>query len=316
MRRVIVLIAAASAAAVLAMSGVAGACGSLVAANGAVDLQRTTTLAAYHDGLEHYVTSFQFEGNATSFGSIVPLPGKPSKVERGGDWTLQRLEREVQPPVLLESAAAPATTAARDKVEVIEHTTIDSLDITILRGGGRAVAAWAKENGFDLTRDTPDVLDFYSQRSPFFMAARFDATSAVAQGLDGGDGIPVHLTIPVDNPWVPLRILATAMPANETVQADVFLLTDQEPSLLHGQGFTVDRSERASSSLLDDLRSDKGMEWVGDQMWLTYGRVDAHARDLTTDLAIDVGGDQPDIAATGVSDFFGARDLTWQRGTE
>ena len=134
MRRVIVLIAAASAAVVVAMSGVAGACGSLVAANGAVDLERTTTLAAYHDGLEHYVTSFQFKGNATSFGSIVPLPGKPSKVERGGDWTLQRLEREVQPPVLLEAAAAPKS--AGDGVEVIEHTTIDSLDITILRGGG------------------------------------------------------------------------------------------------------------------------------------------------------------------------------------
>jgi hypothetical protein len=312
-RRVIVLVVAASVAIVVAMSGVAGACGSLVAANGAVDLERTTTLAAYHDGVEHYVTSFQFEGDATSFGSIVPLPGKPSKVERGGDWTLQRLEREVQPPVLAESAAAPKSAA--DGVEVIEHTTIDSLDINILRGGGRAVAAWAKENGFDLTRDTPEVLDFYSQRSPYFMAARFDATSAVAQGLDGGDGIPVHLTIPVDNPWVPLRILATAMPANETVQADVFLLTDKEPTLLHGDGFSVDRSERASSSLLDDLRSDKGMGWVGDDMWLTYGQVDAHARDLTTDLAIDVEGDQPDITATGVSDFFSGSDLTWQRGT-
>jgi hypothetical protein len=33
-------------------------CGFLVAPNGAVDLQRTTTLAAYHDGVEHYITSF------------------------------------------------------------------------------------------------------------------------------------------------------------------------------------------------------------------------------------------------------------------
>ena len=33
----------------------AAACGDLVAANGAVHLVRTTTLAAYHDGVEHYV---------------------------------------------------------------------------------------------------------------------------------------------------------------------------------------------------------------------------------------------------------------------
>src|SRR3954471_18119262 len=85
----------------------AGACGGLVAPNGAVRLLRTTTLAAYHDGVEHYVTSFQFAGNdqasaadasgPSEFGSIVPLPGIPTTVERGGAWTLQRLEREVAP---------------------------------------------------------------------------------------------------------------------------------------------------------------------------------------------------------------------------
>ena len=30
--------------------------------------------------------------------AIVPLPGVPSKVQRGGNWTLQRLQREVAPP--------------------------------------------------------------------------------------------------------------------------------------------------------------------------------------------------------------------------
>ena len=60
--------------------------------NGAVNLVRTSTLAAYHDGVEHYVTSFEFTGGAPeTFGSIIPLPGEPTKVERGGDWTLQRL---------------------------------------------------------------------------------------------------------------------------------------------------------------------------------------------------------------------------------
>ena len=54
-------------------------------------LTRTTTLAAYHDGVERYVTSFEFTGQGEEVGSIVPLPGVPSKVERGGDWTLQRL---------------------------------------------------------------------------------------------------------------------------------------------------------------------------------------------------------------------------------
>src|SRR5437868_632985 len=75
------------------LAGPALACGGLVAPNGTVRLLRTTTLAAWHDGQEHYVTSFQFLGEPGTtggeFGSIVPLPAVPTSVERGGDWTLQ-----------------------------------------------------------------------------------------------------------------------------------------------------------------------------------------------------------------------------------
>ena len=98
--------------AVIVTAPAAGACGSLIADNGAVNLVRTTTLAAYHDGVEHYVTSFEFTGAPKTFGSIIPLPGKPSNVERAGDWTLQRLQREVN-PVVLESREFAGAAAAR-----------------------------------------------------------------------------------------------------------------------------------------------------------------------------------------------------------
>jgi hypothetical protein len=301
-RRILVLIAAVTTA-VITTAGSSFACGSLVAPNGAVDLERTTTLAAYHDGLEHYITTFEFKGTQASFGSIVPLPGRPTKVERGGDWTLQRLEREVK-PVLASDTLEAAPSASGKRVEVIQQTRIDSLDVTILKGGGRAVARWARANGFDLTRDTPASLEFYSRRSPYFMAARFDATSAVQQGLTGGDGIPVHLTIPVDEPWVPLRILSTAKPKDERINADVFLLTDRKPALLHGRGFDVRRSGAASSSLLRDLRADQGMQWVPRRMWLTFAAVDARASDLRYDLAVNTHGGAPDFTATGMTDLF------------
>ena len=35
------------------------ACAGLISSNGAVNLGRTTTLAAHHDGVEHYVTGVQ-----------------------------------------------------------------------------------------------------------------------------------------------------------------------------------------------------------------------------------------------------------------
>src|SRR5690349_12697872 len=89
---------AAIAVVLVATAGPVGACGGLVGENGTIQLLRTTTLSAYHDGVERYVTSFDFTGEGKEVGSIVPLPDVPTKVERGGDWTLQRLEREVAPP--------------------------------------------------------------------------------------------------------------------------------------------------------------------------------------------------------------------------
>src|SRR4029079_11779092 len=73
------------------------ACGGLVSPNGTIQLVRTTTMAAYHNGLEHYVTSFEFAGGGAKFGAIMPLPATPRQIVHGGDWTLQRLEIEVQP---------------------------------------------------------------------------------------------------------------------------------------------------------------------------------------------------------------------------
>jgi uncharacterized protein DUF2330 len=290
---------------VIVTATAAGACGSLIAANGAVNLARTSTLAAYHDGVEHYITSFEFTGAPQTFGSIIPLPDKPSKVERAGDWTLQRLQREVAPPVDELQRGFAEASVKLDSVQVIQQVRIESLDVTILRGGGKAVAKWANEQGFDLTRDLPQVLDFYAKRSPYFMAAKFDASAAVAQGFRGGDGIPVHVTIPTDNPWVPLRILGAAKVPQARVNADVFLLTDHKPSLLYGTGFDVVQSAPASNSLLDDLRSDKRSDWVPDDAWLTYGRVDGRADEVLTDLALDVHGAKPELRDTGAKSLGG-----------
>ena len=300
MRRIFLSLVVATIALGLAAPA-AQACGSLVAANGAVDLVRTTTLAAYHHGVEHYITNFEFASGQPSFGSVIPLPAAPTKVEKGGAWTLQRLEREVRPPP--PSAEGSLTAGAvKSGVQVLQRKRIDSLDITIVKGGGREVAAWTAKQGFALSKDSPAVLDFYSRRSPYFMTARFDATAAVAQGFKSGDGIPVHLTIPTDNPWVPLRILATAKAKTEEVNADVFLLTDREPALLAGRGPTLESSEAASSSLLDDLRSDRGMAWVPHKAWLDYLTINERAGNLLYDLAADVSSRRsPSVADTGLT---------------
>jgi hypothetical protein len=298
-------------AALLITAAPALACGGLIGPNGAVNLLRTTTFAGYHDGVEHYVTAFEFAGGGGAFGSITPLPGIPSNVERGGDWTLQRLVRETDPPDLAFRALAGGEAAAADEAEVLLETTIDALDITILRGGGDEVGLWAKNHGFRLPPDAPKVLDFYADRSPIFMAAAFDADAAAERGQGIGDGTPVHLTIPTDNPWVPLRILGLGKAAGELVQADVYLLTDEKPAMLPDpgafgadEGLVLDHSRAASDELLADLRSDVGMEWVPDEAWLTKVVIDVPAGDVVYDLAIDASGaGQPSAVDAGYAPF-------------
>src|SRR4051812_19300817 len=291
MRRVVAVLGTTVVAFVMTVAP-AAACGGLIGPNGAVNLLRTTTLAAYHDGVEHYVTAFQFAGGGGKFGSITPLPGIPTKVEKGGDWTLQRLIRETTP--LRFSARDALGGAAAAPGEELMKVRIDALDLTVLRGGAADIGAWAKAHGFRLPADSPEVLDFYANRSPIFLAAAFDGAAAEARGQQLGDGTPVHITVPTDDPWVPLRILALGKTGEERIDADVFLLGDAGPNLLPaptgGNGLQLAHSAPASASLLEDLRSDRGMEWVPTRGWLTQVRIDAAASQLRYDLAVDATG--------------------------
>jgi len=289
------------------------ACGGLIGPNGAVNLLRTTTFAGYHDGEEHYITSFEFAGAGGAFGSLTPLPGVPTSVEKGGDWTLQRLRLETEPPVPSALFAAESA-AGRSSAEVLMEVTIDALDITVLRGGADEVGIWATDHGFRLPPDAPEVLEFYAARSQIFLAAAFDGEAAAARGQNVGDGTPVHITIPTENPWVPLRILALGKTGTEVVEADVYLMTDLTPAMLPApdgfNGMTLQNSQAASESLLADLRSDRGMEWVPEHAWLTKIRLDGEASQFGYDLAIDAtGAGSPSRVAAGL-DLPGAVDPT------
>jgi hypothetical protein len=289
--------------AVLVAASPAFACAGLIGSNGAVNLGRTTTLAAYHDGVEHYVTAFKFLGGGGQFGTLIPLPDVPTSVERGGAWTLQRLVRETQPPPPRLLALASAADSAREGAQVLLETRIDALDLTVLKGGGAAVAEWAQEHGFRLSPDAPEVLDFYAQRSPIFLAAVFDGDAALQRGQELGDGTPVHLTIPLSNPWVPLRILGLGKQPTDFVDADVYLLTDSLPAVLPEarSGLSVVHSQEARAELLNDLRSDDGMSWVPDYAWLSQVRIASPVADLRYDLAIDASGlSKPSRVAAGL----------------
>ena len=299
---------AALAGAVLLGAQPALACGGLVGPGGTVQLARTTTLAGYADGVEHYLTSFTYAGGGAKFGSIVPLPGVPTDVSKGGEWTLQRLVRETQP-----AAGAPAGGRGRRRPRqrrgAARRPRSTPSTSPCCAAAARRSATGPAQHGFGLSVDAPEVLDFYAARSPIFMAASFDARRAESRGQRLGDGTPIHLTIPTANPWVPLRILGLGHQPDDAVQADLYLLTERRPAMLPrpaaagDRGVALEQSGPASTQLLGDLRADKGMGWLpASGMWLSYLRIDTTAGALTHDLAVDASGrDRPSPVAAGLA---------------
>jgi hypothetical protein len=299
-----VICGAAVAATAMALATVsAAACGGLVARNGAVRLARATTMAAWHDGVEHYVTSFSYQGAASDVGWIVPLPAVPTSVEAAGRWTLQRLVQEFSPPPLLREGAAGSVEAASlaAPAQVILQTTVEAVDLTVLKGSAEQVIIWCNQNQFALNDETRAHIEAYAKASPIFMAARYDVTKARELGRFQGDGTPVLITMPTPHLWVPLEVLANAQ---DPVDADIFLLTDKKPSsgqefglfgldagsvgdtLSGAPGLVVQQQEAMPQRLHDDLANDRNMSWVPSTGWVTHLTLNATSPSVTYDMSI------------------------------
>ena len=290
--------AAATLALFLTQALPAAACGGLIAPNGAIRLERATTLVAWHDGVERYMTSFSYNGSAPSFGWIVPLPAIPEKVEEGGGWTLQRLFRETHPQPTILALRFASAGLAQDSAIVIEQVQVRALDITVLRGSGQAVLDWASENGFAVDAETRAHVLQYAKGSPIFMAAKYNAGRAQQQRLLFGDGAPVLITMKIAHPWIPFEVLA----AGQQVQADLYLLSDKavntsEWRALIGasgvgtkvqgaEGFSLEFQEKMTDSLYHDLSTDKNMGWVRRDSWLTYLSLNAPDSKVTYDMSV------------------------------
>jgi hypothetical protein len=279
----------------------AAACGSLVAPDGDVRLARATTLVAWHDGVEHYLTSFTYQGNYANIGWIVPLPAIPTNIQAGGAWTLQRLERETHPQPPIAFAGAADTRAA--SAQVIEQVQVEALDITVIKGSGPEILTWCTSNGFFLSPETRTHLLVYAHGSPIFMAAKYNTARVQARHQLQGDGAPVLITMPTAHLWVPLEVLALE---GQQVQADLYLLTDmavntsavgaaigQSPvgtEVPGAPGFRIAFQERMHPALYHDLSTDRNMGWVSANAWLTYLTLDAPEPSVTYDMGVSSAG--------------------------
>lgn len=277
------------------------ACGGLIAPDGDVRLERASTLIAWHNGVEHYLTSFSYAGKEKNVGWIVPLPAVPENIEDGGAWTLQRLtiESHPEPHALFGAAVNSATSSA----QVIQQVQVEALKVTVITGSGPEIVNWAAENGFFLDEETRAHLLVYAKGSPIFLAAKYDTHLAKARGQLQGDGVPLLITMKLPHPWVPLEVLALD---GQQVRADLYFLTDMPlnvsdfnarvgqsavgSDIAGATGFQLAFQEKMPAQLYHDLSSDRNMSWVWPNSWFTYLSLNAPSEQVTYDLGVSTTG--------------------------
>ena len=254
------------------MAAPAVACGGLVGENGTIQLVRTTharRVPRRRRALRHVVRVHR-RGRGGRLDRAAARRPDQGRARRRLDAATARAggsaagARSGPSHAAASDAASKRRGLARDEDRRARHHHPP--------GGGDEVGKWALDHGFLLTPDAPEVLDFYASSQPDLHGRPLRRRAGHGPRPDAAVTArrSCSRSRPTE-PWVPLRILGLGLDARQVVDADVFLLTDDQPEAARRRrGLELGPQRAASSaSLLADLRSDKGMDWVPDDMWLT-----------------------------------------------
>ena len=298
MRRIVVA-AGTAAAAFLLTAAPALACGGLVAPDGDVRLDKATTFVAWHDGVEHYVTSFAYTGAAADVGWIVPLPAVPSKIEaagRGrcsGSSASSILRRSFVPSRQqargaggLRRCRAGAGRGARrhraqgqrlegDRLVCPQRLSAAAGDQgppAPVRAGqpglhGRQIQQLGRAAARAAVRRRRPAAHHHAH------AAAVGAAGDPRQRGCSGECRP----LPADR----IKPLTTENGVPVVSRSSVGSVIDS------AKGFTVAGAEPMNASLHHDLSIDRNMSWVPASGYLTYLTLNAPGADVTYDLGVN-----------------------------
>lgn len=127
-------------------------------------------------GLQHFIRSARFDGQAENFGFILPVPNQPMAIEVASEMAFGTLER--LSPMRFQGLGAPATggaPGASKGVEVLEQKMVGDYEATVLRAtDGNSMAAWLKKHGHQLRPAMTPWFQHYTNRAWTFVAFKYD----------------------------------------------------------------------------------------------------------------------------------------------
>jgi hypothetical protein len=201
----------------------------------------------YQDkGEEHLVLSVKYEGATPQFAWVIPTETRPQiAVQKGAPFhELWRLTEIRRPTHAMAPAAAAGGIGSLDKaVQVVERKVEGPYELIVLRGdNGSALYEWLSRNGFGLTTDSRQALDYYAQKGWYFACARLRPGGAdnasIQKHLRDGTIAALHLHYKATRLSYPLRVTA-GNPGDSKMEIYVIGGRVQAPRMLEALQFEL-----------------------------------------------------------------------------
>ena len=163
-------------------------------------------------GSEDLIISPSFEGPATSFAWVIPVPARP-KVRILEGAIFHELAKLIEPPAVGKSGGTREAQVSAPTVTLLERRTVGAYDVSVLSANdGQALMNWLSANGYHLPDAAAAPVREYIKARWTFVACRVKAPVQAEQGLRAGTLAPLRLTFKASRPIYPLR-LSSANPA-------------------------------------------------------------------------------------------------------
>ena len=160
----------------------------------------------FSKGTEQLIISPSYDGQASNFAWIVPVPARP-KVEilKGAIFhELSKLTEPKRPKFRSEKSAQSLSAPAG--VTVLERKTVGAYDVSVLSAtDGQALMKWLKANKYHMPDKAIGPMRSYVKQGWTFVASRIKVP-ANANGLKTGTLAPLQLTFKTKQPIYPMKL--------------------------------------------------------------------------------------------------------------
>lgn len=160
----------------------------------------------FSKGTEQLIISPSYDGQASNFAWVVPVPARP-KVEilKGSIFhELAKLTEPKRPESRMAKSAG--SMSAPEAVTVLERKTVGAYDVSVLSAtDGQALMKWLKANKYHMPDKAIGPMKAYVKQGWTFVASRIKVP-ANANGLRTGTLAPLQLTFKTKKPVYPMKL--------------------------------------------------------------------------------------------------------------